>query len=125
MHAAWPLLMATVAFLLAGLSAQPVLKMLLLTAAVTGIFMAMALLWSFVPIYFATGIESAAAIAIVNMVSTISGVLQPSVMGYLRVATGSYNPGLFFTSALTLVGVVSIQMLRPLQTDAHGTKGYA
>jgi ACS family tartrate transporter-like MFS transporter len=113
LHAAIPLLVASVAFLMAGLTVQPVLKMMMLTLAVTGIFMAMVLLWSFVPVYFAAGVESAAAIAIVNMISTMSGVVQPSVMGYLRVATGSYNPGLYFTSALTLVGVISILLLKP------------
>jgi len=119
LHAACPLLAACIAFALSGLATDPVIRMITLTIGTMGIFMAMGLLWSFVPQYFAAGVESAAAIALVNMISTLSGVIQPVAMGKLRVMTGDYNSGLLLTAALMLAGVISVLMLKSEADPSH------
>jgi ACS family 4-hydroxyphenylacetate permease-like MFS transporter len=106
-------MMACIALIASLFTHAPPLKLACFTFSTMGIFMAMGILWTFVPFYFASGIESAAAIAIINMISTMSGIIQPIVMGRLRVATGNYSAGLAFTAALMFAGVVAVLFLGP------------
>lgn len=73
-----------------------------LTAAVVGTNTARAILWT-IPTRFLSGIGAAGGLALINSVGTMGGFVGPSVMGFLKDTTGSFNSGLFAMSAFLFV----------------------
>lgn len=106
-HAVLPLLLAGGSLVIAASIADPVAKMAALTMAAMGLYMAAALLWSFIPLFFRAGKEAAAAVAIINMLGILAGFVQPTVIGHLKTATGSYSSGLIFTSVVVMIGALT------------------
>jgi len=79
-----------------------------LTLAVIGTNTARAVLWT-IPTRFLTGLAAAGGLAMINSVGVFGGFVGPSIMGFMKDATGSYNGGLlamsgflFFAFALAL-----------------------
>jgi ACS family tartrate transporter-like MFS transporter len=89
--------------------------MLGLTAVVVGTNAARAVLWT-IPTRFLSGIAAAGGLAMINSVGTIGGFVGPSVMGYLRNVTGSFDAGLlclagFLIASILLIGVLKMIMV--------------
>jgi MFS family permease len=63
------------------------------------------------PTRFLSGI-GAAGLALINSVGTMGGFVGPSVMGFLRDATGSFNAGLLALSGFLFVSTVLAFMLK-------------
>jgi MFS transporter, ACS family, tartrate transporter len=82
-----------------------------LTAAVLGTSTARAIFWS-IPTRFLSGIGAAGGLAFINSIGTIGGFVGPSLMGYLKDATGSFNAGLAGLSAFLFVSVALTYSLR-------------
>lgn len=102
-------LLSAVGLVLAILTHSFILSLAGLTAAVVGTNTARAILWT-IPTRFLSGIGAAGGLALINSVGTIGGFVGPSIMGYLKDATGSFDTGLlalsgflFFSAALSLV----------------------
>ncbi|MFS8055936.1 MFS transporter [Rhizobium sp. BR 317] len=59
-------------------------------------------LWS-MPTLFLTGPAAAAGIATINSIGNLGGFVGPSMIGWIKDATGSFAGGLYFVAALLLV----------------------
>jgi nitrate/nitrite transporter NarK len=79
-----------------------VISLIGLTAAVVGTNTARAILWT-IPTRFLSGIGAAGGLALINSVGTMGGFVGPSIMGFLKDATGSFNTGLLAMSGFLFV----------------------
>ncbi len=71
-----------------------------LTVALVGITSARSIFWP-IPTRFLSGVGAAAGLAFINSVGTAGGFAGPSMMGWLRDLTGSFEAGL-----LTMTGIL-------------------
>ena len=75
-----------------------------------------------IPSMFLTGAAAASGIAWVNSLGILAGGVTSPVIGYIRDTTGSYEGGLYFLAALSLVGAV-ITVIGVRETDAKLAPG--
>ena len=83
-----------------------------ITAGLVGINAARSVFWV-IPTRFLTGIAAAGGLAFINAVGTAGGFLGPSIMGWLKDLTGSFNAGLvamagFLILATALTGALKL-----------------
>jgi len=64
-----------------------------ITVGLVGINAARSVFWV-IPTRFLTGIAAAGGLAFINAVGTAGGFFGPSIMGWLKDLTGSFNAGL-------------------------------
>lgn len=76
-----------------------------LAIATIGILATMPLFWA-MPTAYLTGAAAAGGIALINSLGLIGGFVSPFVIGWIKTATGSVNNGLYFMSALLVLGGV-------------------
>jgi hypothetical protein len=74
-----------------------VIAFLGLTVAVVGTNTARAIIWT-IPASFLSGIGAAGGLALMNSIGTSGGFAGPSIMGFLKEATGSFDTGLIVMS---------------------------
>jgi MFS transporter, ACS family, tartrate transporter len=77
----------------------------------------MSVFWSIPPILLA-GTAAAAGIALINAVGNLGGAVGPSVMGWLRDATGAYTSGL-----LVLAGALVLEAMLVMTLKLPGESG--
>ena len=70
--------------------------------ALLGITAARAIFWT-IPTRFLTGLAAAGGLAFINSVGTIGGFVGPTVIGWLKDATGSFSAGLFAMGGFLLL----------------------
>jgi ACS family tartrate transporter-like MFS transporter len=71
--------------------------------------------WAIPPLFLG-GSAAAAGIAMINAIGNLGGFVGPSIMGFLRKGTDSYDAGLLLiAAALTLqaILVLSLRLSRP------------
>jgi len=73
--------------------------------------------WS-IPPMFLTGTAAAASIAWINSLGNLGGFFGPSIVGWVRDATGSYAGGLYALSAFALMAAVVSTLLRVNQSES-------
>jgi len=95
-------LLSAVGLVLAIWTHSFVISLIGLTAAVVGTNTARAILWT-IPTRFLSGIGAAGGLALINSVGTMGGFVGPSIMGFLKDATGSFNTGLLAMSGFLFV----------------------
>jgi len=83
-----------------------------ITVGLVGINAARSVFWV-IPTRFLTGIAAAGGLAFINAVGTAGGFLGPSIMGWLKDLTGSFNAGLvamagFLILATALTGALKL-----------------
>jgi len=71
----------------------------------------MSVFWSIPPILLA-GTAAAAGIALINAVGNLGGAVGPSVMGWLRDATGAYTGGLLVLAGALVLEAMLVMTLR-------------
>jgi ACS family tartrate transporter-like MFS transporter len=77
----------------------------------------MSVFWAIPPIVLG-GAAAAAGIALINAVGNLGGFVGPSVMGWLRDATGGYSGGmLVLAGALLLAAALVVTIELPLETE--------
>ncbi|WP_018121887.1 MFS transporter [Wohlfahrtiimonas chitiniclastica] len=106
-----PFLLLLLAILLTGvglvtagyLYAQTAVAMAIIAVSVAGIgiYGFKAPFWS-LPSMFLTGAAAATGIAMINSIGNLGGFIGPSVIGWVRDATGSYAAGLYFLGGLSI-----------------------
>jgi ACS family tartrate transporter-like MFS transporter len=101
-HAAGPFLASAAGFVLAALSSDPLLGLVGLTIGAAGIGGASPNIWIF-PTTLLTGAAAAAGIALINSVGSTGGFFGPSIIGWVRDATGGFSGAL-----LVLAGVMAL-----------------
>ena len=80
----------------------------------------MSVFWSIPPMLLG-GTAAAAGIALINAVGNLGGFVGPSVMGWLRDATGAYSGGLVvLAAALILEAILVMQLKLPKPKPAIG-----
>jgi ACS family tartrate transporter-like MFS transporter len=72
-----------------------------LTMALVGITSARSIFWP-IPTRFLSGVGSAAGLAFINSIGTAGGFVGPSLMGWLKDYTGSFEVGLLTMSGILL-----------------------
>jgi MFS family permease len=82
-----------------------------LTLAVVGTNTARAVLWT-IPTRFLTGLAAAGGLAMINSVGVFGGFVGPSIMGYMKDLTGTYNGGLLAMSGFLFLAAVLALFLR-------------
>ncbi len=76
-----------------------------MSAATAGIYGSRAAFWP-MPSIFLTGTAAAGAIAMINAVGNLGGYVGPFVVGWIRDSTKSFEAGLYFLGACSLMAAV-------------------
>jgi ACS family tartrate transporter-like MFS transporter len=102
-------------FAAGGLSAAAILRepmsvLVALSVAAIGIASALAVFWTLPP-SFLGGTAAAGGIALINSISNLGGFVGPTVMGWLKQTTHSYQSGFAMLSAALVVSAVVILMI--------------
>src|ERR1700712_791211 len=73
-----------------------------MSAATVGIYGSRAPVWPLAP-PFLTGTAAAGAIAMINAVGNLGGYFGPFIVGWIKESTGSFEAGLYFLAACSLM----------------------
>jgi ACS family tartrate transporter-like MFS transporter len=76
-----------------------------MSAATAGIYGSRAAFWP-MPSLFLTGTAAAGAIAMINAIGNLGGYIGPFVVGWIRDSTKSFEAGLYFLAACSLMAAV-------------------
>ena len=98
-------LVAALGFGLAVSTGSLALSLVGFSIALIGANSARAIFWT-VPTRFLTGIAAAGGLAFINAVGTMGGFLGPSIIGWLKDATGSYTAGLLAMAGFLMMAAV-------------------
>ncbi len=98
-------LVSGVGLLIAVWANSLVISFLGLTAAVVGTNTARAIIWT-IPARFLSGIGAAGGLALMNSIGTTGGFAGPSIMGFLKEATGSFDTGLMVLSGFLFLATI-------------------
>ena len=80
---------------------------------VVGTNTARAILWT-IPTRFLSGIGAAGGLAFINTFGVFGGFVGPSIMGFLKDATGSFNAGLTVLSGFLFLSTALAFSLKRL-----------
>ena len=80
----------------------------------------MSVFWSIPPMLLA-GTAAAAGIALINAIGNLGGAVGPSVMGWLRDATGAYTGGLLVLAGALVLEAILVMALK-LPPDQSPTR---
>ncbi len=106
-HTALPYLFAAAGWLLASATDHSLIQLLGIVMASVGSFTAMAIFWT-TPDQSISLEARAVGIAVINATGNIGSALSPLLIGWFKDMTGSFNSGLYFVSALLIVGAVLV-----------------
>ncbi|ARP87869.1 MFS transporter [Bordetella genomosp. 9] len=106
-HLVFALGVGGVSFALAALGSNPALIMVCFSIAAFGIYGSQPVFWT-MPGTFLTGGAAAAGIAIINSLANLSGFMGPSIMGWVKDATGSYTSGLLLAAGMAILATVVV-----------------
>ena len=84
--------------------------MLFLSLAGFGIFSCLPVFWT-LPTAFLSGAAAAGGIAIINSIGNLAGFFGPSIVGWLKDATGSFSAGLLVLAACGIIGAGIVLLL--------------
>ena len=107
-HVAGPFLLSGAGFALAALAHAPALKFLGLVLGAAGVTGSSSAVW-FLPAALLTSTATAVGLALINSTGSIGGFFGPSVIGWVRDATGSFSGAL-----LCLAGAMVVTALLAL-----------
>jgi MFS transporter, ACS family, tartrate transporter len=111
LHVIIPCLLTSTGFVVAGLSAGPIVLLLGFACIMIGFNGLNAAVWT-IPCSFLAGKSAAAGIAAVNMIAIIGGFVGPYWMGLAADLTGSYQRGLLACAVPTAIGAFIMLAVR-------------
>ncbi|WP_447887016.1 4-hydroxyphenylacetate permease [Serratia fonticola] len=106
-HTALPYLFAAAGWLLASATNHSMVQLLGIVMASVGSFTAMAIFWT-TPDQSISFEARAVGIAVINATGNIGSAVSPLLIGWFKDVTGSFNSGLYFVSALLIIGTVLV-----------------
>jgi D-galactonate transporter len=110
-HIAMPAFVAAAAL---GASAQltdsPLLGAVMLSVGAICIYAALPVFWT-LPTSMLAGSAAAAGIALINSIGNVGGFLGPTLVGYVRDATGSYAASLWVLAAMIAFSGIAVMVL--------------
>jgi ACS family tartrate transporter-like MFS transporter len=113
-HIVQPALIAAASLFVAAFLGASLWTVVALTVATMGVYAALVVLWT-LPQSFLGGTAAAGAIALVNSIANLGGFLGPTVVGYLKQATGSYAAAMGFLSmGLVMTAIVIVGLSRSI-----------
>jgi ACS family tartrate transporter-like MFS transporter len=111
LHVAIPTLVGAVGFIAVGMFASPGLAMAALAVAAVGDYCTRGPFWA-MPGKFLTGRALAGAIALINAMGAVGGIVGPSIVGWLKQTTGDFVAPMTFLSGVLVAGAVLTLWLR-------------
>jgi ACS family tartrate transporter-like MFS transporter len=120
-HAAGPFFVSAAGFVLAALASSPVLSLIGLIIGAAGIGGASPNIWIF-PTALLTGSAAAAGIALINSVGSTGGFFGPSIIGWMRDATGGFSGALLFLAAAMAATAIALLVLGRMMRDTIGIR---
>jgi sugar phosphate permease len=112
LHSAIPAVIGALGLLVAAqLDHHLAGTLLFMTIATVGIYTAYVVFWS-IPTAYLTGTAAAGGIALINSIGLLGGFISPSLIGWLKEATGTLQGGLLAMAMVVLAGSVSIVLNR-------------
>lgn len=109
-HTAGPFVASAIGFVIAAFASNPIIGVIGLTIGAAGIGGASPTIWIF-PSTLLTGTAAAAGIALINSVGSTGGFFGPTIIGWVRDATGGFQGALLFLAAAMAVTAVAILIL--------------
>ena len=67
------------------------------------------LFWA-LPSLFLSRTAAAGAIALINALGNLGGIAGPSMLGWVKLTTGSFSGGLYFLGACTFIAAIVVMM---------------
>lgn len=110
-HIAVPALVMAGAFVVSGLSLNPIWVISGLGVAITSLYCTQGVLYT-IPSSFLAGKSAAAGMATVTTMGILGGFAGPAWMGWMRDVTGSYQVGLMSMAVPSLAGALIILSFR-------------
>ena len=110
-HAAIPVAVAGLAFILLGTTAIPWISVLLWCFVAIGVSSFTGPFWS-MPNEFLTGVSAASGIALVTSIGSLGGFVGPYAIGYLAKGSGGISKGLM-VAAVSLFAAACLALLLP------------
>ncbi|WDZ97028.1 MFS transporter [Herbaspirillum sp. WKF16] len=108
LHSALPALVGALALAAATLfSGNLALSLLCMTIATAMMWSAYTVFWA-IPSQYLKGDSAAGGIALINTIGLIGGFLSPTIIGWVRTATGSMQAGLLVMVALLVAGAATL-----------------
>jgi ACS family tartrate transporter-like MFS transporter len=118
--AATALIVCTVGLIGLGLFGTSAWSLIAMAMVSVGINASRPLFWA-LPSLFLSRTAAAGAIALINALGNLGGIAGPSMLGWVKVATGSFAGGLYFLGACTFVAaivvMISVRAPSPVQTS--------
>ena len=111
-HVAVPCVIGALGFVLTVLAPQtPAVSLATLSIAAFGIWGTLGPFWT-LPTSFLRGTAAAGGIALVNSVGNVGGFVGPILVGWIREATGRFEPGLLTLAGILALGAVVVLAMR-------------
>ena len=104
-HVVAACLLASLGLVLAGFAGTVIAVLAALTLVNIGISSSKPPLWS-MPTMFLSGSAAAAGIATINSIGNLGGFVGPTMIGWIKEQTGSFNGGLYFVAGLLVLSAV-------------------
>ena len=111
LHVAVPSFIGAAGFVASALLLTPVPGMIALTIAAMGDLSTRGPFWA-LPSRFLSGSALAAGIALINTAGSLGGFVGPTMVGYVREATGGFTGGLMLLAALLVLAGLGTLVLR-------------
>jgi ACS family tartrate transporter-like MFS transporter len=111
LHVAIPSFIGAAGFIASALLVSPLPGMVALTIAAMGDLSTRGPFWA-LPSRFLSGSALAAGIALVNTMGSLGGFVGPTMVGYVRQATGGFAGGLLFLAGLLVLAGIGTLVLR-------------
>jgi len=119
-HVAGPCLIGALGFVLTVfVPPTPAFALTTLSIAAFGIWGTLGPYWT-LPTAFLRGTAAAGGIALVNSIGNLGGFFGPSIVGWIREATGGFTAGLLTLAAILVVGAVIVLSVRTSPTTSTG-----
>jgi ACS family tartrate transporter-like MFS transporter len=115
----WACVLATVGLVFAGLTMGTWWALVGLCIATAGFYGTKGPFWS-MPSMLLTGAAAAGGIAWINSIGNVGGFFGPTIVGWIKGATGSYSGGLYglaaFTAVSALIAAFALHIPRQIPT---------
>lgn len=120
-HSVLPVVCGSIGLLCAALFPKHLwLTMLCFTIGAAGMKAYMPAFWS-LPSYFLTSTAAAGSVGLINSIGNLGGFLGPTVIGYVKDKFGSYEYGLLFLAATSMISASLIAIMPLRKPDAPST----
>ncbi len=107
--AATALMVCTIGLVGLGLFGRSAWSLIAMALVSVGINASRPLFWA-LPSLFLSRTAAAGAIALINALGNLGGIAGPSMLGWVKQATGSFSGGLYFLAASTFIAAIVVLM---------------